>query len=329
MKKLAILAIGMGLVLLNQKTGFSYFGSGVGARALGMGGAFVAVAEGVDTCFWNPAGLGNIKNREFTMMRTMNNRDITNYQEWVAAGTKLGDYGGIGVNYVRCKFLFLWWGKKMGNLTPYVADDEWVGLAGGGYGKNLFENVALGVNLRKRSSSLLTGTLTSNFRWSDGKPTGHITDFLEYDVGILYHLNKELSMGLVVQNFNESIVNYGEDSPIQEFAWRRNIKPGIAWRPDEKTILALDVYYFRLKDVYTTDIGEGQSEVRIGFEHWCTDRIAVRAGLLSKKYHTIGLGLKGELKKLSPEVKYDLDYALLEDDDDRGGTHFLSCALKF
>jgi len=327
MKKIAILAIGMGLVLLNQKTGFSYFGSGVGARALGMGGAFVAVAEGVDSCFWNPAGLGNIKESEVTMMRTMNNRDITNYQEWLSAGAKLGDYGGVGVNYLRCKFLFRWWEKDTGKITPYVSDDEWIGLAAGGYGKEQFKNVALGVNLRKRSSSLLTGTLTSNFKWSDCEPTGHITDFIEYDIGILYHLNKELSIALVVQNLNESIVNYGEDSPIREFAWRRNIKPGIAWRPDEKTILALDIYYFRLKDVYTTDIGEGQSEVRIGFERWGTDKIAVRAGLLSKNYHTIGLGLRGELKRLFPEVKYNLDYALLEGDG--GGTHFLSCSVKF
>ncbi|MEW6097546.1 MAG: hypothetical protein AB1567_13695 [bacterium] len=328
MKKITILAIGFGLVVFSQKAGFSYFGTGIGARALGMGGAFVAVGEGIDSCYWNPAGLGNINESEVTIMRTMNNRDITNYQEWLAAGTKLGDYGGLGVSYVRYKLGFLWREKDTKKLTFCVGDDEWVGLAIGGYGKEQFKNVALGVNIRKRSSSLLRGTVTTNLRWSNCEPTGHTVDFIEYDVGVLYYVNKEFSIGLIIQNFNESTVNYGEDSPIYEFAWRKNIKPGIAWRPDEKTIFAIDVYYFRLKDVYTTDIGEGQSEVRIGFERWCTDKIAIRAGLLSKYYHTIGFGLKGiELKKLFKDVKYDMDYALLESYGE--GTHFLSCTARF
>lgn len=328
MKKIAVLAMGISLVIISQKTGFSYFGTGVGARALGMGGAFVAVAEGVDSCYWNPAGLGNIKESEATIMRTMNNRDIINYPESLSAGTKLGDYGGLAVNYVRYKTGFLWWEKKTGKLTPYVSDDEWVGLAVGGYGKEQFKNVALGVNLRKRNSSLLTGTSTPNFKWSDSEPTGHTADFIEYDVGVLYHVNKEFSLGLIIQNFNESTVHYGEDSPIHKFVWRRNIKPGIAWRPDKDTILTIDIDYFRLKDVYTTNIGEGQSKVRIGFEQWYTERIAVRAGLLSKSYHTIGFGLTGvELKKPFPDVQYDLDYALLQDGET--GTHFLSCTVKF
>jgi len=332
MKKIAIVAIGMGLLIFNQRPGFTYFGTGVGARALGMGGAFVSVAEGVDSCFWNPAGLGNIKDSEVTIMRTMNNRDITNYQEWLAAGTKLGDYGGLGVSYVRYKILFLWREKKTGNLTPYMADDEWVGLAIGGYGNERFKNVAVGLNIRKRNSSLLKiGTLTDIIRWSKSEPIGCSAKFIEYDLGILYHVNKEFSMALIIQNFNEAIVNYGNDSPIEEFVWRKIIKPGIAWRPDEKTIFAIDIYDFSLDNIYNDKKkgeGIGQSEVRIGFEHWATNMIAIRAGLLSKEYHTIGFGIReGKLKKLFPDVKYDLDYTLLEKEG--RGTHFLSWTAKF
>ncbi len=41
---------------------------GVGARALGMGGAFVGVADDVTACFWNPAGLCQLTQRELSLM---------------------------------------------------------------------------------------------------------------------------------------------------------------------------------------------------------------------------------------------------------------------
>lgn len=41
---------------------------GVGARALGMGGAFVAVSDDAYASYWNPAGLGRIKNIQSSLM---------------------------------------------------------------------------------------------------------------------------------------------------------------------------------------------------------------------------------------------------------------------
>lgn len=41
---------------------------GVGARPLGMGGAFIGVADGLETLYYNPAGLANLKKPEFTAM---------------------------------------------------------------------------------------------------------------------------------------------------------------------------------------------------------------------------------------------------------------------
>jgi long-subunit fatty acid transport protein len=44
--------------IMDQQTGF-------GARPLGMGGAYLAVAEDYSAVYWNPAGLAQIKNPEF------------------------------------------------------------------------------------------------------------------------------------------------------------------------------------------------------------------------------------------------------------------------
>ena len=42
----------------------SDIGLGIGARAIGMGGAFTAVADDASTIFWNPAGLAQIPDNQ-------------------------------------------------------------------------------------------------------------------------------------------------------------------------------------------------------------------------------------------------------------------------
>ncbi|MBI4778715.1 hypothetical protein HY792_07350, partial [Candidatus Desantisbacteria bacterium] len=58
----------------------------LGARPLSMGGAFVAVADDIHSCYWNPAGMGNLQGTELTYMQTLNNKAAINYQNWAAGG---------------------------------------------------------------------------------------------------------------------------------------------------------------------------------------------------------------------------------------------------
>ena len=45
----------------------SDFGMGIGARAIGLGGAFVSIADDASATFWNPAGLANMKSNQFLL----------------------------------------------------------------------------------------------------------------------------------------------------------------------------------------------------------------------------------------------------------------------
>ncbi len=45
----------------------SDLGMGVGARAIGMGGAFVAIADDPSATFWNPAGLTDLKGSQLLL----------------------------------------------------------------------------------------------------------------------------------------------------------------------------------------------------------------------------------------------------------------------
>jgi hypothetical protein len=53
---------------------FPFLKIGQGARAESMGGAFTAVADDINSAFWNPAGLGHIENVAYTL----------NYTRWFA-----------------------------------------------------------------------------------------------------------------------------------------------------------------------------------------------------------------------------------------------------
>ena len=45
----------------------SDLGMGIGARAIGLGGAFVSIADDASGTFWNPAGLTNIEGDQFLL----------------------------------------------------------------------------------------------------------------------------------------------------------------------------------------------------------------------------------------------------------------------
>ena len=62
----------------NESAGgaWSFLGTGIGARAMGMGGAFVALADDATAAYWNPAGLGLLNKREFTFMVIDSNKEV-------------------------------------------------------------------------------------------------------------------------------------------------------------------------------------------------------------------------------------------------------------
>ena len=56
---------------------------GVGARALGLGGAFVGVADDVTASFWNPAGLAQLNRKELSLMHAETFGSLLN-QDFIA-----------------------------------------------------------------------------------------------------------------------------------------------------------------------------------------------------------------------------------------------------
>ena len=68
LKKNLILLSLIGIMAISSVAYAGFFDLGVGARPLGMGHAFVAVADDVNAVYYNPAGLINITSPQLTFM---------------------------------------------------------------------------------------------------------------------------------------------------------------------------------------------------------------------------------------------------------------------
>jgi hypothetical protein len=84
----------------------AFMENGGGARALGMGGAFTAVADDPSKTFWNPAGLGSTASPEILLMHSerfgdLIDRDFAAYVMPVGWNIFGGDAAGIGLTLIR------------------------------------------------------------------------------------------------------------------------------------------------------------------------------------------------------------------------------------
>jgi len=77
---------------------------GVGARALGMGSAFVGLADDGTAAYWNPAGLATLQHREATAMHAEQFGSIVKY-DFLSYAMPIGDPGkarqSLGFSFVR------------------------------------------------------------------------------------------------------------------------------------------------------------------------------------------------------------------------------------
>jgi len=73
---------------------------GIGGRPLGMGGAFVAVANDVTAGYYNPAGLANLNYPQVSLMHSEQFGNLVNY-DYAAVGIPFGTDMSFGISVMR------------------------------------------------------------------------------------------------------------------------------------------------------------------------------------------------------------------------------------
>jgi hypothetical protein len=253
--------------------GFPILDMGAGARALGMGEAFTAVADDSSAIYWNAAGLGTIRNAEAALTYTQWFMD-TMFSQFLFAfplpnGTIGADVTYMSLGEVPLRDIY---GISTQSVYPYM-------LGGSlGYGIS-FGAISAGAAIKVISQSMGSA---SNAAFAA-------------DAGALFKAGI-FSAGLVMQNMGSGD---GISLPM-------NAKAGIAIKPLDSTqhrlLFAVDSQYL-FKDAFS---------LSAGVEYVYMDLLALRAGY-KEGFGPIDLeGLKGVSGGLGVKFSgLNVDYAIV------------------
>ena len=166
----------------------------VGSRAIGMGGAFVAIANDATAIYWNPAGLSRISKSEATLIHT-NWLVGTNF-DFVGVVVPMGYLGSIAVNVISLstdEMEVRTVQRPEGTGEKFSYGDLSAGLS---YAKNLTDRFSIGVNAKYISQRI----------WHM-KAKG-----IAFDIGTLFKTRfNGMVIGMTISNFGASLKLEGRD----------------------------------------------------------------------------------------------------------------------
>jgi len=175
-------------------TAASFLEVGVGSRAIGMGGAFVAVANDATTLYWNPAGLAELTGAEAVFERIDWLADI--HFNFFGAAVPMGAFGTLGVSInamtvPKDKVRTLVY--QDGTGEQFDASSIAAGLS---YAFRLTDRFAIGFNAKYISERI----------WHESAAS------FAFDVGTMYHTGFEgLRIGAAISNFGPDMQMSGSD----------------------------------------------------------------------------------------------------------------------
>ncbi len=250
---------------------------GVGARAIGMGEAYVAQADDVSSLYWNPAGLALMQERQASFSYDQMYQDLKYQNASIGIPLENGAIGG-SLSYLGYGDIqgFDQSGTPIGNQTAYSG----VATLGGAWLGNQW---SAGANLKGIQEKL-----------ADESATGIAADL---GANVIYPkpvLGGTLRLGGVVQNLGSGMKFEQQSDPLP-MDWKLGI--AAVQMLDKKLNVSID--YTNPKD----DTGY----VSGGFEYWLVPFIALRAGYVNSKDE--GNGVRAGIGLRIKGVSFDYAYA--------------------
>ncbi len=172
----------------------------IGARALAMGGAYVAVADDATGAYWNPGFLGHLEKSEIYFMHSEYFADIT--LDYVSFVYPVSGFGTVGLSLTAL---------GLGDMTITTVDDP-EGLNTGefsaasfaiglSYGRQLTDAFAIGGTFKYVSESI----------WNS-KASG-----IALDVGTIFTTPfRGIRLGVSISNFGQKMQFSGDDLLVQQ-----------------------------------------------------------------------------------------------------------------
>jgi hypothetical protein len=257
--------------------GFTSLALGSGARAFGMGGAFLARADDATAASWNPAGLSYLRRPEFSVVGARNsfsrgavgaepNDEFVGYTPDFLALTYPLSSGALQLSYQR---VFSFRGDRTiqrGNTRFFTAGDGGFDVVALGSGFRLGRTVRVGATVNRWANGYSQRRDRSTVTDSGRPERGSTEQDIDYDlnsginfnVGVMWTPVESLNVGAVGKTPFTAILNlrrFRQDTPndtaerVTSNAAERSdvlidfpgaVGFGVSWRPTSPLTISAD-----------------------------------------------------------------------------------------
>jgi len=171
----------------------SFLTMGGGARPIGMGCAYTALADGPDALFWNPAGITRVKSPSASFGQAILFAGML--EENLAAVIPTGEAAAVGIQvlaHLSGNIEITTYEEQQGTGNYYSANNYALGFS---YARRMTEKFTAGV-----TAKVLDLTLHRVAAWG-----------IAADVGATYNIGwRNLRLGFVIQHFGPDMAYTGE-----------------------------------------------------------------------------------------------------------------------
>ena len=302
----------------------------VGARGIATGGAFLANITGLESIFYNPAGLDVYPQTEamFSYVNYLADINIS----YFAIGTSLGDIGSIGLDLKTLDFGDIPVTTETfpdGTGDTYSPSFLTIGFT---YSKVLTDRISIGTNLKIISENIQNTNATG----------------FALDAGVQYRFSEALMIGAAVKNIGSDMSYSGQDLSSRTVI--PGSIPGSSSGSYEVITEGFQIpSFFQLSMTYALNINEQNNLMfagaytannsfediaNLGMEYGFMNNFFVRGGynflVQNTSEYVYGLTFGAGLDyKLGGEVGFVFDYAFRDVKDFPTANHVFTIKLSF
>ena len=289
---------------------------GVGARPLGLGGAFVALADDSNAANYNAAGLGYIDKIQLGATHAQRFNGLITYNT-ISGIIPFGRAGSIGASL----------GMLAEDSEIYREQTARIS-----YGNALFKQLAIGANLKFFGISF---DETNEFVVENPYFAQTSSSAISFDVGLIAKPFQSLSLGASVENILPADMSISE---TQTDSVPLNIRAGLAYSLEsiaEISAQGAAVSNLLKGSLVTLEIASrnGEIYIRTGAEIWLNKSIAVRGGYGvkngSNSAGALSLGGSAKVPIGGTALQLDYGFQLLSGDLEDNTTQRFSLNLLF
>jgi len=256
---------------------------GVGARAMGMGESYVAIANDAEALYWNPAGISQFEEQTVFFAHTQWVVDIDMEYAGLVYHLDPSNTLGLAVTYLHTDEM-----KETTELQPF-GTGRFFGysdfLMAVSYARNMTDKFSFGLSVKYMQENIAELT----------------THGLLFDLGTYYRTGFEsLRFAVAVTNLGQEIAPTGSftyqnlEAEQVEVTSFQSSPPPIMFRLGIAAEVIETEQHIVTTSVQLNHPNDNEENINIGMEYWWQNTIALRAGYKTARIEedfSLGAGL--------------------------------------